>query len=288
MLTLFTDSDCDITMYDAKRMGYKLIPMPYSIEGETVYPYEDNDEFDFKAFYTRLRNGDMPTTFALNEQNYLNIFEPEFAAGNDIFYVHFSAAMTVTFDVMHRVVDKLKAKYPGRKFYEIDTLGITLPSYAIADQVSILFKQGKTPEEVLKWAETEVQRWAVYFFADNLKFFRRSGRVSGLAATMGGLIGLRPIIYMNEEGKMVSIGTEKGRLKAMTRLIDTIAEIGDLQDYPIYLGHADAPELAAQLADMIRSRFGSEIEIITVQVNPTTGAHCGPDTTGVCFHAKHR
>ncbi|MCF0166583.1 MAG: DegV family protein, partial [Bacteroidales bacterium] len=62
----------------------------------------------------------------------------------------------------------------------------------------------------------------------------------------------------------------------------------DLQDYPIYLGHADAPELAAQLADMIRSRFGSEIEIITVQVNPTTGAHCGPDTTGVCFHAKHR
>ena len=98
MYTLFTDTDTDITPEIAARYGYKLISMPYTIEGQQVFPYVDFKEFDYKTFYNKLRSGIIPTTSALSPVEYINYFEPEFAAGHDILYVHFSAAMSATFN----------------------------------------------------------------------------------------------------------------------------------------------------------------------------------------------
>ena len=289
MLRLFTDTDTDITPAVAAEYGYRLISMPYSVDAKTVYPYVDFDEFDSRAFYDRLRSGVLPTTSAISKERYIEYFEPEFAAGNDILYVHFSRAMTVTFNAMDEAVAELKAKYPERSFHEIDTKGITTISYAIVREVGDLFKAGKTLEEVLEWAKTEVDKFAMYFFADDLKFFRRSGRVSGLAATMGTLIGIRPIIYMSQEGKMVSCGKEKGRLKAMEHVVQQVADLGeDFKSHRFFIGHTDAPELAQEVGKMIRERFGNDFPIEYVVCNPTAGSHAGPNGVGVCFHAKHR
>ena len=253
-----------------------------------MYPYEDFETFDAHAFYDTLRGGVLPTTSAISKERYINYFEEDFKEGNDILYVHFSRAMTNTFDVMDQAVAELKAKYPGTRFEEIDTKGITTISYAIVREVGDLIKAGKTLDEVLEWAKTEVDHFAMYFFADDLKFFRRSGRVSGLAAAMGTLIGVRPIIHMSQEGKMVSVGTEKGRLNAMTRLISIIAELGDdISGHRICIGHSDAPHIAHEVGKMIENKFGPQ-NIEYVDVNPTAGSHCGPNGVGVCFHAIHR
>ena len=289
MLRLFTDTDTDITPAVAAEYGYRLISMPYSVDAKTVYPYVDFDRFEPRPFYDMLRSGVLPTTSAISKERYIEYFEPEFAAGNDILYVHFSRAMTVTFNAMDEAVAELKAKYPERSFHEIDTKGITTISYAIVREVGDLFKAGKTLEEVLEWAKTEVDKFAMYFFADDLKFFRRSGRVSGLAATMGTLIGIRPIIYMSQEGKMVSCGKEKGRLKAMEHLVQQVADLGeDFKSHRFFIGHTDAPELAKEVGRMIRERFGDDFPIEYVVCNPTAGSHAGPNGVGVCFHAKHR
>ena len=289
MLKLFTDTDTDITPAVAAEYGYRLISMPYSVDAKTVYPYVDFDRFEPRTFYDMLRSGVLPTTSAISKERYIEYFEPEFAAGNDILYVHFSRAMTVTFNAMDEAVAELKAKYPERSFHEIDTKGITTISYAIVREVGDLFKAGKTLEEVLEWAKTEVDKFAMYFFADDLKFFRRSGRVSGLAATMGTLIGIRPIIYMSQEGKMVSCGKEKGRLKAMEHLVQQVADLGeDFKTHRFFIGHTDAPELAKEVGRMIRERFGDDFPIEYVVCNPTAGSHAGPNGVGVCFHAKHR
>ena len=289
MLTLYTDTDTDITPAVAAHYGYKLISMPYSVDAKTIYPYVDFDEFDSRAFYDMLRGGTIPTTSAISKERYLEYFEPEFAAGNDILYVHFSRAMTVTFDAMDLAVAELRAKYPQRRFAEIDTKGITTVSYAIVRAVGDLFAEGKTLDEVLAWAQTEVDHYAMYFFADDLKFFRRSGRVSGLAATMGTLIGIRPIIYMSPEGKMVSCGKTKGRVKAMELLVDRVAELGDdVKNYRFYIGHTDAPEMAEEVGRMMKERFGQDLTIEYVVTNPTAGSHSGPNGVGVCFHAIHR
>ena len=289
MWTYFTDTDTDIQPDVAKEYGYKLISMPYSVDAKTVYPYVDFDKYDYHAFYDTLREGALPTTSAISESEYIRYFEPEFAAGNDILYVHFSAAMTMTFDNMRNALAKLKEKYPERKFIDIDTKGITIVSYLIVREIGDLLKAGKTPEEIEEWSKTEIDHYSQYFFADDLKFFRRSGRVSGIAATMGGLIGIRPIIHMSTEGVMESIGKEKGRMKAMQSLLNYVEEFGDdIKNHRFIIGHTDAEDLAHEMEAMLKEKFGDDLKVEYVVTNPTAGSHCGPNGVGVAFHSIHR
>ena len=289
MLVLFTDTDTDITPSEAKEYGYRLISMPYSIDGVTTYPYVDFEEFDAHAFYEKLRGGVLPTTSAISVEQYKKYFEPVFAEGDDILYVHFSRAMTATFDAMDGAVAALKEKYPERAFYEIDTKGITIGSLNIVKEAGDLYKAGKTAEEILAWAKEEVDRFAVYFFVDDLKFFRHSGRVSGIAGTMGTLLGIRPIIHMNAEGKMVSVGKEKGRAKAMARLVGIVDELGDhVADHRVIVGHSDMEDVADQVIEELKKRYGDSLRVEKTRVNPTAGSHCGPNCVGISFHAIHR
>jgi DegV family protein with EDD domain len=288
MLKIYTDTDTDFTPELAAEYGYQLISMPYSIDAKTTYPYVDFKTFDGHAFYDVLRGGVLPTTSAISKEQYMNYFIRDFAAGNEILYVHFSRAMTNTFDAMDQAIKQLRKQFPQARFEEIDTKGITTISYAIVREVGDLVKAGKTLDEILEWAKTEVDKFAMYFFADDLKFFRRSGRVSGLAATMGTLIGVRPLIHMSQEGKMVSVGTAKGRQNAIQYLVDKVGELGDeIEKHRICIGHTDAPEIAHTVGEMIEAKYGKQ-DIVYVYVNPTAGSHCGPNGVGVCFHAKHR
>lgn len=288
MLTLFTDTDTDMSAQKAKEYGYRLISMPYSVDGNTVFPYEDFDVFDAKPFYDMLRAGTLPNTSAISKEKYISYFKPEFEAGNDILYVHFSRAMSATFDAMDAAVAELRTEYPDCKFYEVDTKGITILSLNIVEEIGQMYREGATAEQILAWAKEEVDHFAIVFFADDLKFFRHSGRVSGLKAMMGTLIGIRPIIYIGEEGKMVSIGSEKGRTRAVERLVRTVEENGlDLAGHRIIIGHTDAPEIAAEVEKLLRQRLGN-LRIETIVVNPTAGAHCGPNGVGISFHATHR
>lgn len=290
MLTLICDTDCDMTPALAREFGYKvIIPMPYTIEGKLYHPYVESEDYDHKAFYAKLRQGTLPTTSAVSEAVYIKYFEPELAAGNDILYVHFSSGMSNTFENMDKAIKTLGEKYPERKIWTVDTLGISAESLNIAMEVGDLHKAGKTAEEIVEWAKTEVAKFPLYFIADDLKFFRRSGRVTGLAATMGNLIGIRPVIHVNEEGKMVSIGKEVGRTKAIDRLIQYVDEVGDdVKGHRVVIGHADCQELVDMIVERLRAKYGDDLKIYTTMVNPTIGSHCGPNGVGVCFHGKHR
>ena len=198
--------------------------------------------------------------------------------------------MSATFNSMRLALEELKKKYPERKCYELDTKGITIEGYHIAREAAKLFvNEKKTPEEVIKWAETEVDKYACYFFADDLKFFGKSGRVSGIAAFMGGIIGIRPILTMNSEGKMTAVGKVKGRRNAVIKLADYVQELGeDVENHTIIIGHADAMHLVEEIETELINRFGNKLKFEVVDINPTAGAHCGPDTLGISFYAKHR
>ena len=290
MLKVFIDSDSDFTLEDAKKYNATLISMPYEMKGKEIKPYVDFEKFDGKKYYDTLRKGVIPTTSALNPEDYIRYFEPEFKAGNDIFYIHFSAAMSATFNSMRLALEELKKKYPERKFYEVDTKGITLESYIIGKEILRLMREeNKSVEEILEWAKTEVDHYACYFFADDLKFFGKSGRVSGIAAFMGGIIGIRSILTMNAEGKMVPVGKVKGRRNAVTKLVDYVQELCvDLDKHTIVIGHADAMHLVEEIEAEVKARLGDKVKFEVIEVNPTAGAHCGPDTLGIGFYAKHR
>ena len=288
MLVLFTDTDTDLTPEEAKEFGYKMISMPYIVNHEIIKPYEDFEVFDSKKFYDSLRDGLLPKTCALNPEAYREYFEPEFEKGNDILYVHFSRAMSGSFDAMDAVVKELLEKYPGRKFYTIDTKGITIGSLNMVKEIGDLYKSGAAVDEILEWGKKEVDHFATYFFADNLKFFKRSGRISNIAATMGSLIGIKPIIYMDDKGMMTNITKERGRINALKRLVAYVEELAlDIDKHRVIVGHSDSLELANMLAEMLVEKFGP-LRIEYAVVNPTAGSHCGPDTVGVSFHAIHK
>ncbi len=289
MYTLFVDTDSDMTPELCAKYGAKLIIMPYTLNDKEVKPYVDFDKFNGKEFYDILRKGTLPSTAALPPQAYIDYFEPEFKAGRDILYCHFSSAMSGTFNSMRLALEELKEKYPERNVYTVDTLSITAGSYAVAIEVMELYKEGKSIEEIQKWAETEVEKHTIYFYADNLKFFAKSGRVSGFKAFMGGLIGIKPIIYVSSEGKMVSIDKGRGRQAALNKILDYVKKLqDDIYSHRVVIGHSDALPLAEEMAAMLRKEFGEQLNIEFVEVNPTIGGHCGPDCIGVAFHSIHR
>jgi DegV family protein with EDD domain len=150
-------------------------------------------------------------------------------------------------------------------------------------------KHKRAIEEIIDWANKNVDHYATYFFADNLKFFSRSGRVSNVSAAMGNLIGIKPIIYMNDEGQMTNIAKERGRKSATKKLMeyfDTLAV--DPLNHHIIIGHTDALDLAKNLGDQLQEKYDHKLDIEYVVVNPTAGSHCGPDTIGICFFARHK
>ncbi len=291
-LVLFTDTDTDITKEVAKEYGFHLISMPYSIDGKTYFPCESYETFgpkEVKEYYDLLRNGVLPTTSAVTKERFIEYFEPHFANGDDIFFVHFSRQLSGSFDNMDKAINELKEKYPERKFYEVDTKAVTTLAYLIVREIGDLFKSGKTVDEVMKWAETEIYHYTGYLFVDNIQFFRRSGRVKGLAAAMGTLVGIRPIIYFDNDGKMVNKDKAIGRNKAIDYLIEKMRTLGDdLKHTRIVLGHTDALPIIDILKQKIEEEFGTGLNIEVVPANPTLGAHSGPDGVCVAFHSISR
>ena len=289
MLVFFTDTDCDITPDIAKEYGFELISMPYFVNEKEINPYVDWQDFNSKEFYDMLRGGVIPKTSAISPSKYIEYFEPHFKAGNDIIYVHFSKNMSGTFNAMNLALEELYGKYPERKFYSIDTKAITALSYLIIKEIGKLYKEGKTALELIKWAETEVQKYAIYFYVDDLTFFRQSGRVSGLAGVFGNLLNIHPIIHINSDGIMTNITKARGKNNTINKIIEMIDEIQDnIASHKIIVAHSDAYDIALLVKNKLIEKYGEGLDIEFVVVNPTAGSHCGPNCVGVAFHAKHR
>lgn len=286
---LFTDTDCDIDIETAKKYDLKLISMPYVVDGKEIYPYEDFEVFKSHEFYEELRKGLLPTTCGIDPIKYRSYFEPYLKEGYDILYIHFSSAMTGTFNSMRIAIDDLKEDYPNCNIYTADTKGITIISYSMVIQASKMYKEGKSLEEIKSFIETEADHFAQYFYADSLKFFARSGRVTGIAAVMGSMIGIKPIIYMSQDGKMESISKARGRKNAVNAILEYVENLQDnIEKYPVIIGHTDALELAKELEAKLQEKYNNKLDIEIICTNPTAGSHCGPDGVGVCFHSKSR
>ena len=218
MLVLFTDTDTDMTPQKAQKYGYHLISMPYQIDGKEVRPYEDFETFDCHAFYQLLRQGTLPQTCAISPEAYVNYFEPHFAAGNDILYVHFSRAMSGTFDAMKLALDTLKEKYPERNLFSI-----------------------------------------------------------------------HPILHMGSDGMMQTLGKASGRINSLKKIIKLVEDNQeDIKSHRVCIGHTDCLPIVNMAIKLLKEKFGDDLPIEVVEVNPTAGSHCGPDGVGICFHAKHR
>ena len=287
MYYIFVDSDCDITPSEVLECGFKLISMPFIEDGEIIYPYKDNKDFDFKTYYDSLRGGNIPKTTSINASEYIEYFEPCLKEGKDILYVHFSSKLSGTFNNLRLAIEELKEKYPERRIATVDTMSISLGALNILKEVGTVYKAGKSMNEIIDYVEKNRLNVAAYFYAPNLKFFAKSGRISNFAAFMGGVINLKVIININADGEMKSIGKCRGTLPTLNRLIDYMKEKEVDTNKRILIAHSDDIETAELFEGLVRKNFG-DVKIEFAYVNPTAGCHCGPDNVGVSFFAKER
>ena len=281
MIKIFTDTDTDITLSEANELNLGLISMPYIVEGNPVYPFGDYKEYDYKTVYNILRKGVIPTTCALSAEEYKKYFEPVFANGDDILYIHFSSAMTATFDYMDRAIEELLEKYPERKFYKLDTMAITIGSNLMVKEFVKKFNEINDIDNFLKYANEEINHYATYFYADDLKFFQRSGRVSGIAATMGTLLGIKPIIELRNN---VSVASKTIGLKKAMNFIMSKLSMCDI-NYPIvpsYTYNSENLDLMIEKSDKIYK----DIMIEKDNLDPAIACHWGPNAFGFIFVSK--
>ena len=223
MSVFFTDTDCEMYYTDAEALGMHVIGMPYTIKNKE-YVYDFGKNIDIKQFYQDMRAGEIATTSALNAQDYIDYFEPIFAAGEDILYVHFSSELSATFDHMHTALDILKEKYPERKVTTFDTGNICVGAGIQAIEACKLHNRGASDEEVIEFLKEFKERVGIYFYVDSLQYLKRGGRISAASAVVGTVLNIKPILSVTKEGKLEKLTTVKGKTKAIDYMVNKFKE----------------------------------------------------------------
>ena len=287
MYQLFCDSNCELWHTTVKELGLNVIRMPYILDGEEIF-YDMGENTDFKAFFDKMRAGSTPKTAALNEYAYTEYFEPILARGEDIYYITFSHQMSGTFNAMKNVIANLKEKYPDREIRFKDSKLISLGSGFVTYYAALKYKNGATMDELDAYLDDLIEHTATYFVVDDLTYLYRGGRVSGVSRVFGNLLGIKPVLYFNEEGKILNINKVKGFKKALSTLLGYIKAKGsELDQYKMFVLHADCENVANAFVDSIKAQFG-DLDVVVQPVGPVIGAHCGPGTIGLIFHAKEK
>lgn len=287
MYQLFCDSNCELWHTTVKDLGLNLIRMPYVIDGEEYF-YDMGENHNFEDFFKRMREGSAPKTSALNEFAYTEYFEPILARGEDIYYITFSHQMSGTFNAMKNVIAQLKEKYPEREIRFKDSKLISLGSGFVTYYAALQYKNGATMDELDAYLDELIPHTDIYFVVDDLTYLYRGGRVSGVSKVVGNLLGIKPILHMDDEGKIFNVQKAKGKKKALAALLGYMKEKGqDVEKYNVYVLHGDCKEEAESFIESVQAAFPNA-NVILQPIGPVIGSHCGPGTVGVIFHCKEK
>lgn len=283
-----TDSDSDLPFHYVDELDIEMVYMPYMLDGQE-YLDDLGRNGKQKEYFDNMRAGAAPVTSLLPTAVYLDYFEPHLKNGKDILFLAFSSQLSGTILNVYAAREELLEKYPERKITVVDTLSISSPQTILVLRAYDLYAQGKSAEEVAAWVEENKLKVHAWITVEDLKYLRRGGRISAVAATMGTMLDLKPIIVLSKEGKLVSADKVQGRKRALRVIADKVAEnIEDAAGQKLFIMHADVPEDAERLASLIRERVPDLKEIETIFVGPVIGAHCGPGTVAACFLGKER
>lgn len=287
MYQLFCDSNSEIPFWFAEINGLAVVKMPYVLD-DIEYYYDLGKETDFEMFYSKVRNGIMPTTAALNVDNYIEIYEPVLKEGKDILMISFSSALSGTHESLEKARLMLLEKYPERIFKVVNTLSISMGAGLLVYYATLQWRAGASMDSVINWVESNRQRVHHWFTVDDLNHLRRGGRLSGAAAFMGTMLDIKPVITVNSEGKLVVVEKAKGRKRSLKYLADKYAQnVENPQDQVVVILHADALEDARYLERLIKE-INPPKELWVNYVGPVIGTHCGPGTIGLLFMGKER
>ena len=277
-----TDNNSDLPEKYFKDHGVGCMYLSYSMDGKN---YTHGNFLPEHEFYESMRNGSMPTTAQVNPENAKALLEPYLKEGKDILHIAFSSGLSGTYNSSRIAAEELMEEYPDRRIIVVDSLSASLGQGLLVWLAQQKKELGQTLEDVADWVEKNKLKMVHLFTVDDLNHLYRGGRVSRTTAIVGSMLNIKPVLHVDNEGKLTAIGKVRGRKKALQELVklmdEKIGSFGADCD-TIFISHGDCEQDAQYVAAKVKEKYNIK-NIIINQVGATIGAHSGPGTMALFF-----
>lgn len=283
-----TDSCCDLPAGLAEELSLEVLPLRLELKGREYRNYLDGREIGFQEFYGQVRSGEMPVTSAVNVGEFEAAMRPVLEAGKDILCLCFSSALSTTYQSAVIAAKDLEEALPERRVLVVDSLCASMGQGLFAWLCAAEKRKGKSLDQVREYAEEIKTRVCHWFTVDDLNHLKRGGRVSAAAALFGTMLSVKPVLHVDNEGRLIPMEKCRGRRASLLALVDHMEKTAaDPAGQTVFLSHGDCLEDAEFVADEIRRRFGTE-DIRISYVGPVIGSHTGAGVVALFFLGSER
>ena len=282
---IITDSGCDLPQEMLQKLSVTAVPLIVNFRGESL---PDSVDEGIQDIYAGLRAGEAATTSAINPDGWARAMEPSLQAGQDVLVMTFSSGLSTTYQSAVIAAEELREEFPQRKLIVVDTLSAAIGQGLLVYTAAKLRSQGKSIEETAAWIEEHKLNICHWVTVEDLMHLKRGGRISAATAVVGTMLNIKPIIRVDNNGKLESLAKCRGRKAALNHLLDRMAESFDPEiDDTVFIGHGDCLEDAQYLESKIRERFGVKNVYINY-IGAVVGSHTGPGVAVIFFYGKKR
>ncbi len=282
---IFTDSSCDLPASLVKEWGIEELSLEVNIEGIGTFL---NHEIEPAKFYGYLRDKRPVKTAAANMEGFVNAFERIVSEGKDILYIGFSTGLSATYVAGKNAAEEVMEKHPECKILTVDSLCAALGQGLLVKYAVDKKNAGATLEELAAYVEGLKLNLAHWFTVEDLFFLKRGGRVSAATAVMGTVLQIKPVMHVDNDGKLINMAKARGRDASIKALVERMKQtVIDPEKQTVYICHGDCYDDAKKLADMVTAEFGIT-DILIDYVGPVIGAHSGPGTLALFFIGRER
>ncbi|MEG0072120.1 MAG: DegV family protein [Raoultibacter sp.] len=286
---IVTDSSCNLTEEMIDACDLHILPLTFMVDDKQFQSYLKGEHTDLKQFYTMMRQGKVITTSLPNLADSEALLRSRLLAGKDVLYLGFSSALSGTYEAIELLCKDLQLQFPNRKIHAVETLAASGGEGLLVYHAVQHARAGKTLEQVASWVEDNRLKLAHWFTVDDLMFLLRGGRVSKASAYAGTMLNIKPILHVDNEGRLIAKEKVRGRKKSLQALVGHMADTATrpLEEQTIFITHGDCIEDAEYVARLLREKWGIT-KIIINYVDPVIGAHSGPGTIALFFLASQR
>lgn len=280
-----TDSDTEIPYSFAEQHNIPVFLMPYTVNGEEKL-FDLGKNTDFEAFYQQLANGAEAGTSTRSPADIADFFREIVKEGKDVLQLSFSSQLSGHFDLCQMAKKMVLEEYPDARIELVDTMRISMGAGVLVMHAQKMKDEGKSLDEIKAWVEDNKQRANAWFSVDDLNFLKKGGRVSGAAAAIGTILGVKPILKLNNAGKIVAADKVKGTKNVYKFFVDVIKNsIEQSEDQTVYVLHANDMNSAQKVKSMINETVTCK-DILIQDIGPVIGCHTGPGALAVIFMGK--
>lgn len=283
---IHTDSASDLKPELLTEWGVPYTSLTFRFnDADTEYA---NGDITAADFYAKMRAGGIAKTAAVNTETFRADFENTLKAGKDVLYLGFSSGLSTTYNSARIAAEELRPEYPDRKILTVDTLAASAGQGLLVYLALEKQKSGASIEETAAYIEGIKLNLCHWFTVDDLEYLKRGGRVSPTVAFVGNMLGIKPVLHVDNEGHLVNVSKVRGRKTAVAALADKYGALAtDKKDGVVYISHGDCLADAEELASILHAKYGATVQIIT-DVGPVIGAHAGPGVLALFYVGAER